>query len=227
MEGASMADYIKTDILFQAYVHIDTEYDEETENEDNGAREYLANYIEARAKHFLDPSVSTTLQFKSGSLKAYATVRGALSACLPPAYTDFVTAINQLFWFTKRLSDAAVMELTFKTNSYLAAIERTEARPGIIGRTKHVLDEFRDLASHFHDRDRVVLTRKIRRLQVGVRRVLESVSNKDDLNLLKTEFRKQLRFVPSQIAHDQVRRRGEAIDFETYRVGLAKLVRNG
>ena len=211
-----MANYIQSSILFQAYVHIDADLEQLGEG-DASVREYLHGYLEARAKHFLDPSIDTTLEFKDGSIKAYATVFGTLKSCMPPVIENFVIAINQLFWFTKRLSDAAVMELSFKTNSYLAAIERTEARPGIIGQTKRIVDDFQLLWRPHGDREAAAAARKIKSLMKKVDRLLRVLTDVDEI-FLKEQLFVLLKKVPPKISRQQGPREIFSAEYEaTYR----------
>lgn len=197
-----MANYINSNILFQSYVNIDADFELVKENTAE-ARSYMVNFLEERAKHFLDPSVDTSLEFKSGSIIAYATVRGSLKSCLPPVIENFSEMINSLFWFSKRVSDAAVMELSFKTGTFLPAIKRTEARPGIIGKTKRILDKFHELSLKARQVDanlnRDLLTGKMRRLSKECARLLEVIVAEEDDILLRQQFLKLLNTIPSTL----------------------------
>lgn len=234
-----MANYIQSSILFQAYVHIDADFkqlevkieDADTSNAAGAvnAKKYLESYIDDRAKHFLDPSITTTLEFKSGSIKAYATVYGTLSSCLPPGYTDFAAAVNQLFWFTRRLSGAAVMELSFKTNTYLAGIERTEARPGIIGQTKRLIDELALLAVKTHDdaereRSRISHTKKLKRALFYTTRLLVVLNSEKDIELIKREISKLLRKVPSTLSSNSTDLGLSSLPYETHYQSMKNLI---
>lgn len=197
-----MANYINSNILFQSYANVDADYSL-VSGGDQATRDYLQNYIEDRAKHFLDSTVDTSLEFKSGSIKAYATVRGTLTSCLPSGNKNFVAAINHLYWFTKRISDAAVMELAFKTGTYLGSVKRTESRPGIIGKTKRIIDQFSEVNNRLRKvdayLDRASITSKFRKLDKSCKDLLNLIKSDEDEKLLKREFLKLLKVLPSSI----------------------------
>lgn len=189
-----MADYIKTNILFEAYVHIDAHFEEESEATES-VRRHINDYISNRATHFLYQGINTEIKFKEGSLKAYATVRGSLKASLG-AYSNFQSAINGLFWFSKRLSDATVMEVAFQTGSFLGAIERTEARPGIVGQTKRIVDLILSINNADDDRVGGTILRRMRTAERDIVNLLDAISDDDDIELVKSEFKTILDLTP-------------------------------
>jgi hypothetical protein len=192
-----MAKYITSPILFEAYVHIDGNYDE-IEDAEEALRRAVNDYIQHRAKHFLYDDVDSEVRFKEGSIKAYATIRGSLRSCLAASYSDFSKEIDSLFWFAKRLSDAAVMEVTFMTGSYLRAIARTEARPGVIGRTKYVVDSFLSIRQTDNEKQAGGTIKRVRRLKRQIQSLLTYVGE-DDVALLTDEFRKLLAKAPKKL----------------------------
>lgn len=195
-----MAPYIQTSILFQSYVHIDGSYDD-IRDEIETLTNDLDEFVSLRAKHFLYPDVDVDLEFKEGSIKTYATVRGTLNQCLKPNYQDFSKEIDQLWWFAKRLSDAAVMEIAFSTGSLLRSIEHTEARPGIIGQTKRILDGLFSLNYVDTDRAASFLTKRVRSNRIDTEKLLTLVTQPDK-TLIKMEFSKILKLAPAKPAKE-------------------------
>lgn len=220
-----MANYINSNILFQSYANVDADYSL-VSGGDQATKDYLQNYIEDRAKHFLDSTVSTSLEFKSGSIKAYATVRGTLTSCLPAAGYDFVAAINHLYWFTKRISDAAVMELAFKTGTYIGSVKRTEARPGIIGKTKRIIDQFSEISNKVRKADayldRKSITSKFRKLKKSCEILLDLIKSTDDEKLLKKEFLKLLNKLPLSINSAGINDNSIKLDYESMHLEFIK-----
>lgn len=191
-----MARYIHSSILFQSYVHIDGSFDEIREEIDT-LTEGIDEFITDRARHFLYPEIDVDLELKEGSIKTYATVRGTLTQCLPLAYKDFSKEIDKLWWFAKRLSDSAVMEIAFRTGSFLGSIEHTEARPGVIGKTKRIVDGILSIQTVESERGVSQLIKKIRNHRIDTERLLKLV-NEDDRILLKTELQDLLNKVPKK-----------------------------
>lgn len=197
-----MADYIKTSILFESYVHIDAHYEEESEANE-AVKKAINNYINDRAVHFLGDKIETEIKFKAGSLKAYATVRGSLKDALG-TYESFTQEVARLFWFSKRISDATVMEVAFQTNSFLGAIERTEARPGIVGKTKRLTDSIVSLHNPDDEKTAAIMVRRLRLIKNDTKNLLSSLENEDDKLLIKNEFRELFKAAPRKLTFSKV-----------------------
>ncbi|MEH6436825.1 hypothetical protein [Massilia sp. DD77] len=197
-----MARYIHSSILFQSYVHIDGSFNEIREEIDN-LSEGLDSFITDRARHFLYPDIDVDLELKEGSIKTYATVRGTLFDCLPAAYKDFSTEIDKLWWFAKRLSDAAVMEIAFRTGSFLGAIEHTEARPGVIGTTKRIVDGILSIQTVETERAAAQLIKRVRSYRIQTEKILKLVDERDK-NLLKAELNNLLKLAPKKATASKV-----------------------
>lgn len=191
-----MADYITKSILFEAYVHIDIHYESETEAIESVKQE-INNYMKERSEHFLYKNVETEVSFKEGSLKAYATVMGTLRESLG-VYENFSNAVNGLLWFSKRLSDAAVMEVAFQTGSYIRAIERTEARPGVVGLTKRINDILLSLISASDNDAAKRMLKNMRTCQKDINRLLAALYDEGDIKLVKKEFKSILGLSPTE-----------------------------
>lgn len=197
-----MADYIKTSILFESYVHIDAHFEEESDATE-AVKKAINNYINDRAVHFLGDQIQTEIKFKAGSLKAYATVRGSLKDALG-TYNSFSQEITRLFWFSKRISDATVMEVAFQTHSFLGAIERTEARPGIVGKTKRLTDTIISIHNPDNEKAAAIMVRRLRLIKNDTKNLLSSLAIEDDKSLIKKEFSDLLKSTPKKLTHSKV-----------------------
>lgn len=194
-----MARYIKSNILFQSYVHIEAPYKKLQEKEKQ-IETKLQDFVTERAQHFLYPDVDIDLEFKEGSIKAYATVRGSLKDCLNGDYIDFHSEIENLYWFAKRMSDAANMEVAFLTGSFLRSIERTEARPGIIGQTKRILDSILAFRTTDSEKSAAALIRNVRSTRIDAGKLIKNLVDAGDKTMVKKEFSELLNSAPKRIS---------------------------
>jgi len=205
-----MARYINSNILFQAYVHIDAPFEKIQEND--SIKEDLDEFISDRARHFLYPEVDVDLEFKEGSIKTYATVRGTLRKCLRDNYEDFVSEIEHLYWFAKRLSDASNMEVAFLTGAFLGSIERTEARPGIIGQTKRIIDGILSIVNIDNDKKASATVRRFRVTKIDFESLLKNLVDDEDKVLVKKEIALLLKTLPKKLSKEN--RVAEKIEIE-------------
>jgi hypothetical protein len=132
-----MADYIDKSIICQAYLHIDPV--PEGLNEDE-LKSQLESFFGIRAQFFLYKNVGTEVELREGSLKVYLTILGSLYAGIAQ-YPDFRTGIDLLAADAKRMSEYAVSESLFLTQSRHDCVLRTEARTGVCGTLKKIADE--------------------------------------------------------------------------------------
>ncbi|WP_207807945.1 MULTISPECIES: hypothetical protein [unclassified Pseudomonas] len=132
-----MADYINKSIICQAYLHIDPV----PENLDEAAlKAELESFLGVRAEFFLYKDVGTEVELKEGSLKIYLTILGTLYAGIAQ-YPDFRQGVELFAADSKRVSDYAVSESLFLTKSRHDCVLRTEARTGVCGTLKKIVDE--------------------------------------------------------------------------------------
>lgn len=132
-----VADYTDKNILCQAYVHVEL-----PDNLDDVAlqaiKDHLMLYANSRAKFFVYPDVD--VEFKEGSLKTYITVAGTICVAIA-GYPKFREGIACLHTDVKRLADSMVAESLFMTKARHQHILRTEARTGVIGSLKVLIDD--------------------------------------------------------------------------------------
>lgn len=140
-----VADYIDKNILCEAYVHVELP-ETVTREELDKIKEQLRLFTEARAKFFVYPEVDVEVEFREGSLKSYLTIAGAIYIAIGN-YGDFRSGIDILYTDIKRLADTLVSETLFMTRARHHSIKRTEARTGVIGSLKVLVDDLATLES--------------------------------------------------------------------------------
>ena len=133
-----MADYIDRNILCQAYVHIEPENLEEDEYDTFQAQ--IDHFIQARGRFFLYAEIDPTVELKDGSLKVYATLAGALYIGIGQC-GSFRSGLDFLASDVKRLSESIVNECLFLSRSRQENVLRVEARLGVVGSLKSVVDD--------------------------------------------------------------------------------------
>jgi len=133
-----MADYINSNILCQAYLHIDPVNipDERLE----ALKKELDLFLATRGRFFIYDAVTTSVEFKEGSLKVYAGIAGAIYVAIGQ-YADFRSGIDYLANDTKRLAECIVSETLFLSQSRHDNTIRVEARTGVVGSLKLIVDK--------------------------------------------------------------------------------------
>lgn len=197
-----MANYINSPILFESYVHLDANFENEADAQE-ALRRAVDTFIHERASHFLYDEVESEVRFKTGSVKAYATIRGSIRDCLG-AYDDFAKSVDRLYWFAKKLSDAAVMETSFRTGTFLSAITHTEARPGVIGKLKRTIDDIRSVRAITSDRQAERMIKRLNRILVSIEGLFPQFVDDAERGLVAGELLRILDTVPRGAGRDPV-----------------------
>lgn len=194
-----MADYIDKNILCQAYVHVELP-ENITPGELDQIKEHLRQFTEARAKFFVYPDVIVEVEFREGSLKSYLTIAGAIYIAIGN-YGGFREGIDYLHTDIKRLADSLVSETLFMTRARHHSIRRTEARTGVIGSLKVLVDDLTTLESSLGQISVDESARRIRRLKEDAERLLENVRDNDDRNAIEAEFDRFTDALPDNCPH--------------------------
>jgi hypothetical protein len=150
-----LADYVRKTMLSQGYAHIDP-----IELNQDQKEKYeldLKVYQEPRAKRFLYAEITPEVKTKDGSLRVYTTVYGSLSTALGE-FKDFNEALNQLYASSKMLAEACVLESLFLTKATRRQLVHSEARTGVVKKTKDIFDLILELGREVGDSDN---TRKL------------------------------------------------------------------
>jgi len=107
-------------------------------------KNHLEQFATSRGQFFVYPDVEVSVEFKSGSLKAYISIAGLIYIAIGQ-YGSFRSGVDFLYTDIKRLADSLVSESLFMTKSKYQSIVRTEARTGVVGSLKTLVDDMNDL----------------------------------------------------------------------------------
>jgi hypothetical protein len=175
-KGVSMADYIDREILCQAYVHIETELNEE---QLANLKDHLALYISSRGRFFLYEAVSTDVEFKEGSLKIRLSILGSLYIAIAQ-YGSFRDGTNFLVSDAKRLAETVISESLFLTKSRHDATIRTEARIGVAGSLKNCIDRMESIKNEMGRVSLQTSTRQLSDLKDDMDKLLANLNDPAD-----------------------------------------------
>jgi hypothetical protein len=177
-----MANYIDANILCQAYVHIDSEHIPEEMLD--ALQKELELFLATRGRFFLYNEVTTEVEFKSGSLKVYATIAGALYIAIGQ-YADFRSGVDYLAQDTKRLAECIASESLFMSQSRRDSIIRIEARTGVAGQLKTIVDNLESISSELNQVDADTSARKIKETSEKIEALLDNLKDPNDPAFVK------------------------------------------
>src|SRR5579871_2359557 len=181
-----MADYIDKNILCQAYIHVELPEGMTQERLDE-IKEQLTQFATSRGKFFVYPDVDVGVEFRSGSLKAYISIAGIIVVAIE-GYGNFRTGIDYLHTDVKRLADSLVSESLFMTKSKHQQIVRTEARTGIIGSLKVLVDDMNMLEASIGQIPADEAARRIKRIKDDADVLLTNVRSEEDSKSVEAEI---------------------------------------
>jgi hypothetical protein len=182
----AMADYIDKNILCQAYVHVELPEgitDEQLEE----IKRHLVQFANLRGKFFVYQDVLVDVEFREGSLKAYVTVAGAIYLAIA-GYGSFRTGIDYLYTDVKRLADSMVAEGLFMTKAKHEAIRRTEARTGVVGSLKILVDDMNVLEASLGQISVEEAARRIKKIKDDADVLLVNVRSDEDVANIQAEL---------------------------------------
>jgi len=177
-----MANYVNKDILCQAYIHIEPVG--MTEEKLEAFNQVISEFIDKRGKFFVYDTIDTDLTFKEGSLKVYATIVGSIYIAISQ-YGSFRSGVDYLAADAKRLSDVIISECLFQTKSRHSDIIRVEARVGVIGQIKVIIDEIRSINSEINSKSAKHLANRLVRLEDLVVKMESNLKDPSDAPYVK------------------------------------------
>lgn len=172
-----MADYIDRNILCQAYVHINPVGLDE--DDVANLKRHLELFVATRGQFFLYEEVASDVELKDGSLKLYLTIAGALYIAIGQ-YGSFRDGVNYLAQDTKRLADCMVSESLFLTKSRHNTTIRAEARTGVTGSLKVVVDRLDYIRGEMGHISTPATTRQIADLEDQINRLIGNLRDPAD-----------------------------------------------
>jgi hypothetical protein len=208
IEDKSVADYIDKNILCQAYVHVDLPEDI-TKGELKIIKDHLTRFATERAKFFVYPEVEVEVEFREGSLKTYITIAGAIYLAIGN-YGDFRSGVEYLHTDIKRLADTMVAESLFSTKARHANIRRTEARVGVVGSLKVLVDDMNTLEASMGQISVEEVTRRIHRIREDAEALLTNVRAEEDIVQIEEELAAFSTSLPSTPKHPADKRPDDA-----------------
>lgn len=171
-----MADYIDKSIICQAYIHIDPVpegLDEEA------LKAQLEAFLGVRAEFFLYKEVGTEVELREGSLKIYLTILGSLYVGISQ-YPDFRQGVELLASDSKRVSEYAISESLFLSKSRHDCVLRTEARTGVCGTLKKIVDEIDYIKRESGSADPSRLIARMEALNKDIFTFKDNVTDRED-----------------------------------------------
>lgn len=137
-----MADYIKSNILSQSYVHVEPEWlnsvsDSEKRKAIVEIHNKVSSFSEERIRFFLDDDVHIEIKFEDGSIRAWVTTYGPVLLLIGSTitnYSSFRESIKHLVSDSQRVADIINAEVLFQSKSRSKKeVLRVESRKGVIG----------------------------------------------------------------------------------------------
>jgi len=191
-----MADYINNNILCQAYVHV--EPDCITDELVNNLKLHLNEFVKSRAEFFLYPNADIDIELKDGSIKVYATILGTVSMLFAGVsqYPEFREGAILMYEDVKRLSDYIATESIFSTRAKHNQVIRIEARTGVIGSIKKIVNLLDLVRSNngvvFAD----TLASRLNQAATDTQKLLGNLKSKEDEILIKTGINQIINELP-------------------------------
>lgn len=133
-----MARYISNEILCEAYTRLNTNL-YNTEIARNQLKRQILPFFEERAKFLLGEEIRVEVIFERGSLITKLQVYGVAGAIMINGYGDFRESITQLIRDVTQLTEAANLEVIFRTKTPYCDRIRIEKRKGVFGRVDELL----------------------------------------------------------------------------------------
>lgn len=173
-----MADYINSNILCQAYLHIDPVKigDERLE----ALKNELDLFLKTRGRFFIYDAVDTSVEFKDGSLKVYAGIAGAIYIAIGQ-YGSFRSGVDFLANDTKRLAECIVSETLFLSQSRHDNTVRVEARTGVVGSLKSIVDRLETAREDLSEVDLKTSNKRLAAIHDDIERLLTNLKDPKDV----------------------------------------------
>lgn len=148
-----MANYITSEILAEAYTHLEIDLYEDKEKLE-ALKTELTTFFRERASFLFGTEVQIKIEFEAGSLKTKIIAIGSAAATLVSvvgAYGNFRESIVQLAGDATSLAQSANMEVIFRTKTPHCDRLRIEKRKGVFGRVASLINELDSVTSKMSD----------------------------------------------------------------------------
>jgi hypothetical protein len=182
-----VADYIKKNILSQAYVHVEpTAF--ETEEDLESFKTNLTQFTKSRVEFFLSPELPVEIEFEDGSLIARVTVMGTIGLLLTGIsnYKNFREGIQLIYSDSKRLTEYIISETTFQSGARQQNVIRLEARVGIIGSIQKVINQLESIKRGANGSMMASdVSKKIDEASKELRKLFQNINDENDKELVR------------------------------------------
>lgn len=177
----SMANYLKNDIICQTYIKFDLPMPDE---EILGAlREQLNSFIETRSNFLLRQNVRTKVELKEGSIIEYITVIGSMYVLISQ-YPKFREGVIAIYNDIKLLTEGATLEAQYLTRAPTSSIIHSEARLGLVGLLKGILDRLQNIRDSYGLVKISTLTKRLVICERDTIKILETLSEDRDVRYI-------------------------------------------
>lgn len=185
-----MADYIKKDILCQAYIHIDKDLKKISDRDLERIKANLVAYISQRAEHFLYPETEVEIQVDDGSIKSKMSVLGTIAALYAGIanYGSFREGVKLIYSDVKHLSEMIISESMYSFDARSDRTIRIEARVGIIGSLNKIVRKLEFLEVHSGDMSMDKVIETIASVHSDIDKLVRVINNEDEKILLVESY---------------------------------------
>lgn len=143
-----MANYIKREVLSEAYTHLDVDLFNDKARLTQLKNE-LAAFYRDRASFLFETDVEVSVEFEEGSLRTRIVALGTAALVIGNVvgtYGSFRQGIAQLAGDAVSLAQAANLEVIFRTATPFCDRIRVENRKGVFGRVSALISSFDSVA---------------------------------------------------------------------------------
>jgi hypothetical protein len=200
----NVANYIDKNILCEAYIHVHLPSDITAERLEE-IKNHLTQFAVLRGKFFVYPEVEVSVEFREGSLKSYITIAGVIYAAVC-GYGSFRSGVDYLYTDIKRLGDSLVNESLFMTKSKYDKIVQTEARTGVIGSLKNLVDDMNSFEDSIGQVSVEETTRRLKQIKTDADTLLANVRSERDVENIQDELAEFSEHLPQRCPHPHDRR---------------------
>jgi hypothetical protein len=189
-----MADYINSNILAQAYVHVDPK---NTNIDVEQFRREITEYAKKRIAFFISEDVDITVELFEGSIISKITIYGTLisslmgnAASFVKEYPDFQEGVKVMYNDVTMACDAIICESLFLTGSKRKEIIRLEARKGIIGSVDRIITQINSIknTTRVKEPSARIAANSILSLSEEISKLLDNIKDDEDREYIKKQL---------------------------------------
>lgn len=192
-----MADYIKSNILSQSYVHVEPEWlnsvsDSEKNKLLTEIYSKVSSFSEERIRFFLDDDVHIEIKFEDGSIRAWVTTYGPVLLLIGTTitnYSSFRESIKYVVSDSQRVADIVNAEVIFQSKSRSKEeVLRIESRKGVIGSIDRINNKIDAIDGKLKrgDCSPTLINEDLLDLNKLILELFSNIKDKDDSSLIAT-----------------------------------------